>query len=64
MSETPCPHGHTYMDTGTAGADEISSCCHAPVSWWGDGSGLYCKCCYGSIDSPEMVAGSTRLDVE
>jgi hypothetical protein len=33
----------------TAGADEISSCCGARVTYSGDGD-LYCKACYGEVE--------------
>jgi len=52
---SPCPHGYDAYTETTTSPEEISACCHAPVSFWGDGSGLYCKCCYGSVINPEVV---------
>lgn len=40
----------SYDPVATANVDdELSSCCKAPVSYYGDG-GLYCKACYGSVE--------------
>jgi hypothetical protein len=44
-----CPHGFTEDHEGTAGTNEVSSCCGAQVTYSGDGE-LYCKCCYGSVE--------------
>lgn len=64
---TKCPHGHDGYQRATAGADEISSCCQAAVSYYDDGFGdwvLCCKCCKAMVDSPEVEAGAVTIVLE
>lgn len=57
-----CKHGHDGRSIGTAGKDEMSSCCGAPVTYSGDGD-LYCKCCYGLIEWADVAPNLVRIEL-
>jgi len=49
-AKNKCQHGYTVYNVASVDADERTLCCGAFASWWGDNSGMYCKCCYGQVD--------------
>jgi hypothetical protein len=52
-----CKHGYTAYHETVVDGDERTACCGAFYSWYGDGSGAYCKCCYGPVTGGDDVIG-------
>lgn len=52
-----CRHGYGPNDETVIDSEERTACCGAFHSFYGDGSGAYCKCCYALVTGGDELIG-------